>query len=116
MIGKMIQALLSKYLLPGVSILLLMAVAAAGIQSWRLDKQITENKTLETTVASYAKTIETMQGAEILGRATAKKAAADKEVRNKDLARHLNMIEGNPTDAHVDPMLTDTVKRLYKLR
>ena len=110
----MIQALLSKYLLPGVSILLLMALTAAGIQSWRLDRQVTENKTLSDTVASQAKALETLQGAEILGRAAAKKAAADKEVREKDLSRHIKIIEGTPSNAHIDPMLSDTVKRLYK--
>lgn len=110
----MIQALLSKYLLPAVSILALTAFVGVGVQSWRLDRQITENKTLSELVASQAKTITTLQGAEKLGREAAQKASADKAMREKDLARHLNLIEGNPSDARVDPMLSDTVKRLYK--
>ena len=110
----MLQALLSKWLLPIVGVVSLVSVIALGIQTWRLKNANTEIDTLTTTVASYKATIETMQKAEKLRAELGKRVVADKAMREKDLARQLNLIEGTPTNEKVSPAFRNDVMRLYR--
>lgn len=109
----MIQALLSKYLLPVAGLSILALGIGLAYQSWRVESKNTEIERLEKSVASQKATIDALKSAEILGRKAAKRATADKAVREKELARHLNFIEGKQSNARIDPMLSDTIKRLY---
>jgi len=109
----MIQALLSKYFAPVIMVIVLALSAGLVYKSWALEKEITKNKHLETTVASYKATIDTLKRAENLGREWAEKATADKLVREKELAQHMAKIEKEPSNEKVNPLLSDTVKRLY---
>lgn len=110
----MLQALLSKWLLPVVGVAALLSVIAVGVQTWRLKNANTEIDTLTTTVASYKSTIETMQKAEKLRAELGKKVVADKVVRDKDLAKNLNFIEGNPSNEKVPSAFRNDVMRLYR--